>query len=132
MPSCVVLIVDDESAYTDVMRQVLEDYGLEVRVARDAVQALRTLRDSRPDLILLDVMMPEVDGLTLLRMLRTDPDWPRIPVVVVSARATEADRQAALQAGADGFLAKPFTAQEMRAVLRRHLSLPRTDALRSR
>jgi CheY-like chemotaxis protein len=113
-----VLVVDDEIAFGNVMREVLLSFGMNVRVAIRAEQALEEMRRERPDLLLVDVMMPEVDGLSLIRTVQKEPDWLGIPILVISARTGQADQHEALFAGADAFLAKPFTADELRRALR--------------
>jgi CheY-like chemotaxis protein len=113
-----VLVVDDEVAFGNVMREVLDSFGLDVRVAVGASDALEQMRRQAPDLLMVDVMMPEVDGLSLIRMVQKEPSWLSIPILVVSARASQADQHEALFAGADAFLAKPFTADELRKALR--------------
>lgn len=113
-----VLVVDDEVAFGNVMREVLLSFGMNVRVAIRAEQALEEMRRERPDLLLVDVMMPEVDGLSLIRTVQKEPDWLGIPILVISARTGQADQHEALFAGADAFLAKPFTADELRRALR--------------
>lgn len=113
-----VLVVDDEVAFGAVMREVLVSFGMDVRVAVGAKQALTEMQRETPDLLLVDVMMPEVDGLSLIRMVQKEPSWLSIPILVVSARAGQADQHEALFAGADAFLAKPFTADELRKALR--------------
>lgn len=116
-----ILIVDDEKAYCEVLREVLEVQGYHVELAYDAGDALFRLRERKPDLILMDVMMPEIDGLSLMGRLRLNDDWARIPIVVVSAKASSIDRDVALASGANGFLAKPFTVEMLRAALAEHL-----------
>ncbi len=118
-----VLLVDDEEPYTDVMRNALVSLGLEVIVALNAMEAMDHLHRGMPDLILLDVMMPAIDGLTLLRWLKESPERRKVPVYVVSAKTTASDREAAFEAGADGFLAKPFTFQELKDLVRAHIPL---------
>jgi CheY-like chemotaxis protein len=113
-----VLVVDDEVAFGAVMREVLLSFGMDVRVAVGAKQALGEMQREAPDLLLVDVMMPEVDGLSLIRMVQKEPSWLGIPIIVVSARTAQADQHEALFAGADAFLAKPFTADELRKSLR--------------
>ena len=113
-----VLVVDDEVAFGNVMREVLDSFGMDVRVAVGATQALAEMRREAPDLLMVDVMMPEVDGLSLIRMVQKEPGWLGIPIIVVSARTGQADQNEALFAGADAFLAKPFTADELRKALR--------------
>jgi CheY-like chemotaxis protein len=113
-----VLIVDDEVAFGNVMREVLVSFGMDVRVAVGAQHALEQMRREPPDLLMVDVMMPEIDGLSLIRMVQKEPAWLGIPILVVSARTGQADQHEALFAGADAFLAKPFTADELRRALR--------------
>jgi len=113
-----VLVVDDEVAFGNVMREVLDSFGMDVRVAVGATQALTEMRREAPDLLMVDVMMPEVDGLSLIRMVQKEPGWLGIPIIVASARTGQADQNEALFAGADAFLAKPFTADELRKALR--------------
>ncbi len=124
-----ILLVDDEGAYARVISEVLDSYGLQVRTASNAVEALSILGDWQPDAILLDIMMPEVDGVILMRMLRTAPDWGGVPIIAVSAKASPKERKEIMASGADAFLAKPFTARELRAVIRRFVRLPQTSQL---
>lgn len=112
-----VLIVDDEKAYCDVVEELLRSFGMHAHVARNVEQALALLEQEEMDLILLDVMMPHVDGVTFLRWVRAHSYWKTLPVLVVSAKATERDRLWAHEVGADGFLVKPFTYQELREAL---------------
>jgi DNA-binding response OmpR family regulator len=113
-----VLVVDDEVAFGHVMREVLVSFGMDVRVEVRASQALEEMRRDPPDLLLVDVMMPEVDGLSFIRTVQKEPAWLGIPILVISARTGKADQHEALFAGADAFLAKPFTADELRKALR--------------
>jgi CheY-like chemotaxis protein len=116
-PGRSVLIVDDEPDFCKVIEEILVTQGMVVRHAYSVNQALESMRSEAPDLVLTDVMMPETDGLTLVRSLRAEPGWREIPTVVVSARVQETDQQAAMNAGADAFLAKPFSIRQLRAVL---------------
>ena len=116
-----VFVVDDEAGYTDIMRDVLEQYGLEVHISNGAFEAVQMLSWMTPDLILLDIMMPSVDGITLLRHLRGDQNKPNVPILVVSAYPET--REEALAAGADGYLAKPFTAHELRSTIGQYLEV---------
>jgi CheY-like chemotaxis protein len=113
----VVLIVDDEGMYSRVMAEVLERKGFRTRTAAHGLGALFSAKRDLPDLVLLDLMMPEMDGLTAVRRIRGDPQLARIPVVVCSALCSASDRQAALAAGADAYLVKPFTVEELTATL---------------
>ncbi len=113
----VILIVDDERPYVDLLGELLEKYGLEAHTAYDAGDALFRLRARKPDLILLDLKMPEMDGLSFIDRLRADRKWRKIPIVVVSARTAKEDKSAAIEHGADGFLAKPFSSAELKDLL---------------
>jgi len=117
------LIVDDESAYGEAMKTALLSYGFDVHVTHSATEALRVLKGVIPDVILLDITMPEVDGLMLLRLLRTDPTRAQIPVIVISARVSEEAKQEALSAGADRFLEKPFSIEELELALEGYVEL---------
>jgi DNA-binding response OmpR family regulator len=118
----VVLLIDDERAYAEVIRDALQTYGIEVLLAHNAMEALEAYQEKVPDLILLDVMMPEIDGLTLLKWLREHSEKDRVPIHIVSAKAQDRDRDAALKAGADGFMAKPFTMDELKELIARTFS----------
>ena len=113
-----VLLVDDEQAFSTIMGIILKLSGFTVQRVSSATQALELLSQSTPDLILADVMMPEIDGLTLVRRLRSEPAWSEIPTVVVTAKSGPETVAAAKQAGANAFLAKPFSAEELRDAIR--------------
>jgi len=113
---CAVLIVEDDPAVTEFMVPVLEGEGFSVRVAHSGGDALRQIEEARPDLILLDVVLPDMDGSTLLARLRERPG-PEIPVILSTARREEADRAPELAAA--GVLRKPFSLDELVAAVRR-------------
>ncbi len=115
-----ILVVDDEPPIVDVLVYNLERANYEVLVARDGVEALAVARRERPDLIVLDLMLPELDGLEVCRALRRECD---VPIIMLTARDTEVDRVVGLELGADDYVAKPFSVRELvarvRSVLRR-------------
>ena len=115
-----VLVVDDEPHIRTVLRGYLQADGFEVAEAADGAAALAAMRDQPPDLVLLDVMMPGIDGLEVLRQLRTFSD---VYVILVTARAEEVDKLVGLGVGADDYITKPFSPREVtarvKAVLRR-------------
>ena len=115
-----VLVVDDEPHIRTVLRGYLQADGFEVAEAADGAAALTAMRDQPPDLVLLDVMMPGIDGLEVLRQLRTFSD---VYVILVTARAEEVDKLVGLGVGADDYVTKPFSPREVtarvKAVLRR-------------
>lgn len=118
-----VLVVDDESAIRDMIRFALERAGMECRSAAGAQEALLAISDKRPDLVLMDWMMPGVSGLELTRRLRKDPFTADIPIIMLTAKVTEDDKVAGLEAGTDDYIIKPFSPRELmariRAVIRR-------------
>jgi len=103
-----ILIVEDNDANLLLVQAALHRVGYRVEVARDAVQALDWLRGAKPGLILMDIQLPEVDGLALTRQLKADAATAAIPVVALTAYAMADDRREALEAGCDGYITKPF------------------------
>jgi CheY-like chemotaxis protein len=122
-----ILIVDDEPAVADLIEAVLAGEGYTVAIARDGAQGLLLARDWRPDLILMDVMLPGVDGGTAIRRLKSDPATADIPIVAMSAGRT-IRRQSDELSEADAALAKPFDIDALLAQVEFHLSRRRTDA----
>ncbi len=104
-----ILIVDDEPPILDLVRFTLEDADVRVVEASDGVEALVVARRVRPDLILLDVHMPRLDGLEACRQIRREPALARTPIVMLTAAGQEADRARGREAGADEYLTKPFS-----------------------
>lgn len=119
-----ILVVDDDPVFCDIMKELLKRAGFQVRIAYRVEDALAEVSWRRPDLVLTDVMMPEVDGLSFVRRLREDPCWATIPTIVVSARVMEADHDAAADAGADGFLEKPFSFDRLQMTIESYLPVP--------
>jgi len=103
-----ILVVDDVADNVEILRMRLASLGYEVVVAEDGEQALAKVRDLLPDLILLDIMMPKIDGLEVVRRLKADPSLPFIPVILVTAKAGPKDVVAGLDAGGDDYLTKPI------------------------
>ncbi len=110
-----VLVVDDVPANRELLEAHLLDLGYGVRQARDGVEALDVIRTDEPDLVLLDVDMPRLDGLSVCRRIKADPLQRLIPVVLITAHQDRATKLEGLDAGADDFLTKPFDAAELRA-----------------
>ncbi|HZO06611.1 MAG TPA: response regulator transcription factor [Solirubrobacterales bacterium] len=111
-----ILVVDDEHAVRDALRRALRLGGYDVQIAPGGEVALDLVRDARPDAIVLDVLMPGMDGLELCRRLRAGGD--RTPVLMLTARDAIGDRVLGLDAGADDYLVKPFALEELQARLR--------------
>ena len=120
-----VLVVEDEESITVPLREALAREGFDASVARTAGEALTLARELSPDVVLLDVMLPDGSGFDVCRELRRDS---RVPIIMVTARADEADRIVGLELGADDYVTKPFSAREVaariRAVLRRSEAAP--------
>jgi two-component system KDP operon response regulator KdpE len=115
-----ILVVDDEERMVRFIRLNLEHDGFEVEEAFDSHEAMNKIRETLPDLVLLDVMLPDIDGFELLRMIRENQD---IPVIMLTAKSEEDDRVRGLELGADDYVTKPFSPRELvsrvKAVLRR-------------
>ena len=120
-----VLVVDDEPTITEVLSHYLKRAGYDTRVAADGHAALALARHDRPDLVVLDLMLPGLDGLEVMRRLRAEGDESlhRLPVILLTARGEESDRVVGLRLGADDYVVKPFSPKELvarvDAVLRR-------------
>ena len=108
-----ILIIDDEQDMLDLLRPRLEAAGYEVSTASDGQEGLDKAREEKPDLILLDVMMPKIDGYQVCRFLKFDEDYKHIPIVLLTARGQEQDRETGKKVGADGYLTKPFEKEEL-------------------
>jgi len=115
-----VLVVDDDAKTVELVKLYLNRDGYKVLVAYDGIEALRLARQSHPDLVVLDLMLPGCDGLEVCRTLRNESD---VPIIMLTARTTEDDRLTGLDLGADDYVTKPFSPKELaarvRAVLRR-------------
>lgn len=127
------LIVDDEQAIVDLVRYHLEKEGMSCFEAGDGDTALRLAREHRPDLMVLDLMLPGVDGLEICRLLRRDQSTASIAIIMLTAKAEEVDRIVGLEMGADDYVVKPFSPRELvarvKAVLRRG-QVPSSDVIR--
>lgn len=115
-----ILVVDDEVQLVRVLRGYLEQAGFDVLMAYDGQEALRVARQEEPDLVVLDLMLPRVDGIDVCRVLRRES---QVPIIMLTARVEETDRIVGLELGADDYVTKPFSPREVvarvRAVLRR-------------
>lgn len=118
-----ILIVEDERDIVDLLRYNLKQENFKVDVIRNGADVLPRAVDYPPDLILLDLMLPEVDGLIVCRLLKNDPRTKKIPIVMLTAKTDEQDRVTGLELGADDYITKPFSPREVvlriNAVLRR-------------
>lgn len=123
MPKQVIWCVEDEQNIRDILEYTLQSTGFEARGFSEGTSFLNALKVEQPDLVLLDIMLPETDGMELLSIIRNDPKTAQIPVIMTTAKGMEYDKIRALEQGADDYLVKPFGMMEMvariKAVLRR-------------
>jgi DNA-binding response OmpR family regulator len=110
-----ILVVDDEADILHFLELVLRERGYDVLTAANGRQAVELARDARPDLVLLDIMMPQMDGWEVLKLLRVDDATATIPVAMVSARTDPKDRVQGLQEGAADYICKPFALDDLLA-----------------
>ncbi len=116
-----ILIVDDSPFMVRLLSYMLETAGYETESAENGKAALKSMLNELPDLVLLDMMMPEMDGLETLRAIRSDAKIKDVPVIMLSAKAQSEDFQAAKELGADGYLTKPFESAQVLASAARYL-----------
>lgn len=108
-----ILVVDDEVAIVRVLRDRLETEGFEVLTAYDGLQGIEIAQKEQPDLIIMDITMPNMDGITAAKLLREKPETAHVPIVMLTARGQETDEQAGYQAGATLYLTKPFSTRQL-------------------
>ena len=108
-----ILVVDDEKDLIETLKYRLEDAGYIVLVALDGLEGLEKAKEFVPDIILLDIMMPRMDGYQACRALKHDSGTKHIPVVILTAKGQEIDKQKAKEAGADGYIVKPFEGKDL-------------------
>jgi two-component system alkaline phosphatase synthesis response regulator PhoP/two-component system response regulator VicR len=117
-----ILVVDDEPHIVRLIQVNLERQGYQVETANNGAQALAKIKESRPDLLVSDVMMPEMDGFELLANVRREPSLMDLPVIMLTAKAQDRDVMQGYQTGADMYLTKPFNPAELIAFAKRILS----------
>lgn len=117
-----ILLADDEEDVKDVLRMFLESKGFEVVTAFDGLSAIDTVRQERPDLVLLDIMMPSIDGIEVCKKLKADPQTVNIPIVMISASSHAESVQKGLDAGAVEYIVKPFEPKNVLAMIQRILN----------
>ncbi|HTC49137.1 MAG TPA: response regulator [Candidatus Aquilonibacter sp.] len=120
-----VLMAEDSAVNRELLRELLESQGCEVDEAWDGEQALERLAQKRPDIVLLDIGMPKLDGFGVIQRVRQDPQLADLPVLAVTAYAMRGDREKGLDAGFDGYLSKPVDGRLLFAEMDRLLSLRR-------
>ncbi len=127
-----ILLIEDDYPLAETTQQYLEQFGFDVRHEADGEVGLAAMMEERPDILLLDLMLPTIDGLEICRRVRMNPATAKLPILMLTARGDEADRVAGLELGADDYLSKPYSLRELvariRAVLRRAASTPETPS----
>jgi CheY-like chemotaxis protein len=122
-----ILVVEDNEANQMLTRAVLELEGHWVRVATSAEEAMKSIRDEPPDLVLMDLQLPGQDGLSLTRALKSDAASAAIPVVALTAHAMNGDREEVLRAGCAGYISKPIDTRTFGAIVRQYLPVAGPD-----
>lgn len=117
-----ILVVDDDAFIRRPLLYILEEEGFAATAAVDGDDCLARLDDAAPDLVLLDVMMPGRDGFAVCRTLKQHPRWGGVPVILLSAKGQESDRERGLALGAADFLTKPYSPADLLQRVRRHLA----------
>ena len=113
-----VLIVDDEPSIAKILRKQMEVAGFDVTVAVDGEEGLAKIREGHPELVVLDVMLPKMNGHQVCAAVKSDPAVKAIPILMLTAKAQRQDQQEALSCGAEGYLTKPFQLEELLAKVR--------------
>jgi DNA-binding response OmpR family regulator len=135
IPTAPILVVDDDAKIVRLVRTYLERDGFSVVTASDGPAALDAIETHAPALVVLDLMLPELDGRAVIRAVRRDDEAGRTPIIILSARSSTIDRIAGLEEGADDYLPKPFSPAELvlrvKSILRRTAAGPAPDARRS-
>ena len=117
-----ILVADDEPSILLSLQFLLQKAGYQVRTASDGEEALKAVEAAAPDLILLDAMMPKRDGYDVCQSLRADPAYRDIPIIMLTAKSRDIERQKGLALGATDYVTKPFSTRELVETVRRHLS----------
>jgi len=110
-----ILIADDNENIRDALTYLLEDEGYELLLAKDGADTLRKVRERKPDILLLDIMMPEINGYDVCRTIKNDPDLKSIYVIMLTAKGQVAEQERGKEVGADEYIVKPFSPMEILA-----------------
>ncbi len=129
-----IYVVEDDEDINELLEYNLRKEGFSVRPFLSSVKALDSIRREKPDLVLLDIMLPDIDGLELCKMVKSNPETEDIPIIMITAKGTEIDKIVGLELGADDYITKPFSIREViariRAILRRVKKESRQNVLR--
>jgi two-component system cell cycle response regulator DivK len=119
-----ILVVEDQEDNRRIIRDLLTSVGYELIEAQDGAEGVRLAESERPDLILMDIQLPVLDGHEATRRIKQNPELRHIPIIVVTSYALSGDDQKAMAAGSDGYVAKPFSPRELLATIRKFLPEP--------
>ncbi len=129
-----IYVVEDDEDINELLEYNLRKEGFSVRPFLSSVKALDSIHKEKPDLVLLDIMLPDIDGLELCKMVKSNPETENIPIIMITAKGTEIDKIVGLELGADDYITKPFSIREViariRAILRRVKKESRQNVLR--
>jgi CheY-like chemotaxis protein len=118
-----VLIIEDHPETVEVMETIMKPLGVEVLIAYDGIRGGKLAVSGKPDLILLDIMMPEMNGFEVCRRLKADPETAKIPIVIVSVRSSEDSLENGKKCGADEYITKPFEPKKLLEVVGRYVGI---------
>ncbi|UEM23041.1 response regulator [Skermanella mucosa] len=117
-----ILIADDEPSILLSLQFLLQKAGYEVRLARNGEEVIQAVEQAVPDLILLDAMMPKRDGFDVCQTIRANPAWQRLPVIMLTAKSRDVERQKGMALGATDYITKPFSTRDLVETVRKHLA----------
>ena len=118
-----ILVADDEPSILLSLQFLLQKAGFEVRLAHNGEEVLQAVEQSTPDLILLDAMMPQRDGYDVCQTIRADPRWTGLPIIMLTAKSRDVERQKGMALGATDYVTKPFSTRDLVATVRKHLTV---------
>jgi DNA-binding response OmpR family regulator len=118
-----ILVADDEPSILLSLQFLLQKAGYEVRLAHNGEEVIQAVEQSTPDLLLLDAMMPQRDGYDVCQTIRADPRWARLPIIMLTAKSRDVERQKGMALGATDYVTKPFSTRDLVATVRKHLTV---------
>ena len=122
-----ILIVEDEPKNMKLLRDLLQRFGYEILEASDGEQGVKSAGEKMPDLILMDIMMPKMDGLEATRIIKADIKTKHIPVIALTSYAMKGDREKTVEAGCDGYIAKPIDIKEVLSAIEHYLTVKQVE-----
>ena len=123
-----ILIVEDEPRNLKLLRDLLQRFGYEILEALDGEQGVKLAGEKMPDLILMDIMMPKMDGLEATRIIKADTKTKHIPIIALTSYAMKGDREKTVEAGCDGYIAKPIDIKEVLKAIEHYLTVKQVEA----